>query len=391
MKHSLYSVLAFAVLAAFPVAAADTARYILPPGNFGGMPFNVHSTDQLPLYSGLTPLRDNITPADIDQLLPARGLPADRALPGGDDRAGPGFSSSTTRTASRTSTDETRADVSFGAGWATARDRGLLLQVGRGPARVAVADVPNIDAFSLVTSAQAFVPEPGGRGPGHAAGPAPDRYVRQRGPRDHRRRPGLCGRRQRLLGGAQHPPADLHGERRRRRDGVHRVDLRRRRRRRGRQFGSARQAPAAARRRPGLQGLGRRDAGRRPRGADHHHQALQLRAVDRARPVQGSVVLDPDSIQSIDPQHAVRELRRRRPARRRASNFLVTAPSRSATGNSLAVMGPQLGYYYPEIVQQIDLHGPGFNAQGAAVPGPRDVHPDRAHAELRVEPDLGRT
>ena len=47
--------------------------------------------------------------------------------------------------------------------------------------------------------------------------------------------------------------------------------------------------------------------------------------------------------------------RRRRRARRR--------------GNSLAVMGPQLGYYYPEIVQQIDLHGPGINAQGAAVPG----------------------
>ncbi len=44
-------------------------------------------------------------------------------------------------------------------------------------------------------------------------------------------------------------------------------------------------------------------------------------------------------------------------------------PSRSATGNSLAVMGPQLGYYYPEIVQQIDLHGPGIQAQGAAVPG----------------------
>ena len=32
-------------------------------------------------------------------------------------------------------------------------------------------------------------------------------------------------------------------------------------------------------------------------------------------------------------------------------------------------MGPQLGYYYPEIVQQIDLHGPGINAQGVAVPG----------------------
>src|SRR5262249_8419399 len=41
-------------------------RYILPPGNFGGVPFTANSTDQLPLYSGLTPLRDNITLADIN-------------------------------------------------------------------------------------------------------------------------------------------------------------------------------------------------------------------------------------------------------------------------------------------------------------------------------------
>src|SRR5439155_25202483 len=55
---------------------------------------------------------------------------------------------------------QARQGVAFGAGWTTARDRGLLLQVGRGPARVAVADVPNIDAFSLVTSIQSFVPSP---------------------------------------------------------------------------------------------------------------------------------------------------------------------------------------------------------------------------------------
>ena len=48
--------------------------------------------------------------------------------------------------------------MAFGAGWVTARDRGLLIQLGRGPARVAVADVPNINAFCLVTSAQSFVP-----------------------------------------------------------------------------------------------------------------------------------------------------------------------------------------------------------------------------------------
>ena len=32
-------------------------------------------------------------------------------------------------------------------------------------------------------------------------------------------------------------------------------------------------------------------------------------------------------------------------------------------------MGPQLGYYYPEIVQQMDLHGPGIQAHGVTVPG----------------------
>jgi acyl-homoserine lactone acylase PvdQ len=85
-------------------------------------------------------------------------------------------------------------------------------------------------------------------------------------------------------------------------------------------------------------------------------------------PVTGSVVLDADSIQSIDPRIPPAQAAAA-PARRHASNFLVAAPSRSATKNSLTVMGPQLGYFYPEIVQQIDLHGPGINAQGAAVPG----------------------
>ena len=68
------------VLAAAPAAATahggdwhhndnqDVARYILPPGNFGGLPFTVNSTDQLPLYSGLTPLRDNVSLDDINRL-----------------------------------------------------------------------------------------------------------------------------------------------------------------------------------------------------------------------------------------------------------------------------------------------------------------------------------
>ena len=53
---------------------------------------------------------------------------------------------------------------------------------------------------------------------------------------------------------------------------------------------------------------------------------------------------------------------------KQASNFLVVDPERSATRNTLAVMGPQLGYYYPEIVEQIHLPGPGIEAQGVGVP-----------------------
>jgi hypothetical protein len=153
------------VVAVLPAAASanrgkgDTARYILPPGNYGGIPFTENSTDQLPLYSGLTPLRDNITKADIDDHF----LPEDFA-PIGDvrteDTGEPGLRLIYDAYGIPHVYGKTRYDVAFGAGWSTARDRQLLLQLGRGPARAAVADVPNLDAFSLVTSGQSFVPSP---------------------------------------------------------------------------------------------------------------------------------------------------------------------------------------------------------------------------------------
>ena len=58
-----------------PKNGGDVARYILPPGNYGGLPTNENSTDQLPLYSGLTPLRDEITDADLERFF----LPEDFA------------------------------------------------------------------------------------------------------------------------------------------------------------------------------------------------------------------------------------------------------------------------------------------------------------------------
>src|SRR5262249_6036148 len=39
------------------------------------------------------------------------------------------------------------------------------------------------------------------------------------------------------------------------------------------------------------------------------------------------------------------------------------------TGHPIFVAGPQLGYYFPEVVLEYDLHGGGIDVRGVAVPG----------------------
>lgn len=51
------------------------------------------------------------------------------------------------------------------------------------------------------------------------------------------------------------------------------------------------------------------------------------------------------------------------------SNALLVSASHSASGHPIAVFGPQVGYYSPEILHEVDLHGPGIEARGAAFPG----------------------
>jgi acyl-homoserine lactone acylase PvdQ len=51
------------------------------------------------------------------------------------------------------------------------------------------------------------------------------------------------------------------------------------------------------------------------------------------------------------------------------SNWELVNASHSTNGHALAVMGPQVGYYTPEILMEEDLHGPGIDARGAAFPG----------------------
>lgn len=52
-----------------------------------------------------------------------------------------------------------------------------------------------------------------------------------------------------------------------------------------------------------------------------------------------------------------------------ASNWEMVSARKSVTGHPLGVLGPQVGYFVPQILTEIDLHGGGIDARGASFPG----------------------
>lgn len=364
-------------------AAEDRAYYILPPGNYGGLPTNDDSLDQLALYDGLTPLRGEVTDDDIDELfLPMDFEPVGETTPVDVGRDGVTVVYDEYGVAHIEG--DTREDLAFGAGFVTARDRGLLLDFGRGPARVAVADVPGIDAFSLVTSAQQFVPSEATEqlvsdqvqlivdtygDEGEAIVADLQAYA-----------DGLNAYYEANPDGTERAPYTVE-------DVVSVTAFI------GSIFGAGGGGEAAnaeflsalqnrlgdERGRQAWEDLLQTDDPEAPTTLEERFEYGTFTGGD----VVGSVVLDEGSTISLDPREPVAgsaPLVEAEPASftfdaagdppdRQASNWLTVAPEGSLNGTSLAVMGPQLGYYYPEIVMQVHLKGPGIEAQGAAVPG----------------------
>jgi acyl-homoserine lactone acylase PvdQ len=52
-----------------------------------------------------------------------------------------------------------------------------------------------------------------------------------------------------------------------------------------------------------------------------------------------------------------------------ASNWEMVSARESATGRPIGVLGPQVGYFVPQVLMEQELHGPSFDARGAAFPG----------------------
>jgi penicillin amidase len=66
---------------------------------------------------------------------------------------------------------------------------------------------------------------------------------------------------------------------------------------------------------------------------------------------------------------AVASLEAFRQALHGGSYQFAVSPQRSATGHPMLVSGPQLGYSYPSELYEIEVHGGGYDARGATVPG----------------------
>jgi acyl-homoserine lactone acylase PvdQ len=52
-----------------------------------------------------------------------------------------------------------------------------------------------------------------------------------------------------------------------------------------------------------------------------------------------------------------------------ASSWELISAKESASGHAIGVLGPQVGYYIPQILMEEDLHGPGIDARGASFAG----------------------
>ena len=364
------------------VEVEDRAFYILPPGNYGGIPVNDDSLDQLALYDGLTPLRGNVTDADIEEFY----LPEDFAPIGEttvEETGRPGTTILYDEFGVAHITGETREDLAFGAGWVTVRDRGLLIGFGRGPARAAVADIPGIDAFSLVTSATPFVPSEateqlvtdqvqllidtyGEEGEeivaeAQAYADGANAWYEINSPdtdpitvNDVVATTAFIGSIFGAGGGGEHNNAEFLSQ----------LEV----------------ALGDEQGRAVWEDFLRTDDPEAPTTIEERFEYPTMTGGD----VTGSVRIDADSIISLDPREpapgsapGLENISATSsffpaaddPLDRKASNFLTVEPDESVNASTLAVMGPQLGYYYPEIVMQLHLSGPGIEAQGAAVPG----------------------
>jgi len=354
-----------------PVAHADSppdfsspgeAWSVLPPGESGSSSPGTHSVDQIPLYDGLTPLFDQVTDADLPTYLKPNifGLGSETPSSVEQPPARPGLRVDRDSKGVAHVFGNTRGDVMYGAGWVTVEDRAPLMELLRGPGRLAAVDAPGIDPFQIALSLRQFTPSAQTEAflaqqisLLQSQGPAGQQVVQDiddylQGINDARSLASVPG------------PAWT------RNDVVAVAALI------GARFGKG--GGDEARRAQFLAALQQRlgdGAGRKVFNdlREQRDPEAPVSVPGKFKLVSGegtgNAVIDAGSIGASAAQAAATA----QSAQRSASNALLVGAGLSQNGHPLFVAGPQVGYLYPGALYEADLHGGGIDARGATFPG----------------------
>jgi acyl-homoserine lactone acylase PvdQ len=340
------------------------AFQILAPGEGGSLLANEFSTDQGVLYNGLTPLRGDVTTSDLEKYYVSEKFGVE----------GPVLRTEQTPRAGlqiiRDSHDiphiygATRGDVMYGSGWVAASDRGLLLALGLGPAYVAALSVPGLNPMNMLLEARSFTPSAEA-----VSFVAEQRKVlEEQGPKGMQVIEDLENWVEGVNGYEATRPAFARLPTVTVADAIAGFSLI------GSIFGDGggtevanseflarlEQKYGASEGLAIFRDLKEADDPEAPTTAA---RAFPYDTVPSG-PTPGAALVEAGTL-STTAHDAMLALKA---SRRKESNFLLVGAADSRSGHPIAVMGPQLGYFYPELVFQADLHGPGIDAEGAVAP-----------------------
>jgi acyl-homoserine lactone acylase PvdQ len=348
---------------AAPKDYSQTALNIIPSGQYGGVPPPAGADTQAMMYDALTPRFDHVTGADLSNDFKSEKFGLSTAGPGTVEPVPyPGVTIIRDRFNVPHVTATTHAGGVWAAGWIAAEDRGLLGQQVRYDARIAAVDPPGLSAIGIALALKQFVPsaqteaavakqadvlrhagkegkavlhdidtfvaginayitatgssdQPWTRNDIFAVNALKDQFFGEGG--------GDEARRSQFLGGLEHRLGRKKG---------YSV------------FNDLRQSTNAG----------------SPTTVDG---TFNYDHAPNKPGAPGSVVLDPHSF-TPTPAASVPAKDATEP-RPHASNELMVEANHSTTGHPLLVGGPQIGYDYPGLTYEIDMHAPGLDWRGA--------------------------
>jgi acyl-homoserine lactone acylase PvdQ len=336
------------------------ARNILPSGQYG-VP-NPNAATQARMYDALTPLFDRVTTNDLFTKFKSERLGIDSDGPATQEPVPfPGVTLLRDRFNVPHIYASTRQGGIMTAGWLAAEDRALLLEQARYNARVAVIDAPGLSAIGLTAGLQNFRPSAQTEAfvatqtkallrqgkEGKAVLRDIDTYVA-----------GINA----YLSSTNSPNAPWT------RNDIYAVNALK-----GQFLGQG--GGDEARRSMFLAGLQQRLG--KGRGFAAFNDLRQFKNPKSVTTVggnfpyghipkkhPGSVVLDHNSF-TPTPAVPASIARRFAPRNVQMSNVLMTTGRRSTTGHPIMVGGPQIQYFFPGLVGEIDMHAPGLHWRGA--------------------------